>query len=293
LKLVATLNLLSEIETLIHLGVSVLLLDSDILTTRTTHPQTKEFIEQAINIVHTLGKEVYINLNTMLHESDIPVAKEYLLFLKRVKVDGIVIFDWTYYPLAKVLNIHPLIIYRPGTLTTNLYDPRFYEQLGIKGMTVAREITLESIVAITEIPQKIELSMVGHGYMPMFYSKRPLITSYLREKNIDIIDHLGNPKLSIRESNRQTISYPIYEDAFGTHIMREKKLESFNEVLVLRPFLSDFFIERFLISDNEYYDAIRAYNDERLIPNFRTHYQKEYDSGFFYKQTNLRNEVKL
>jgi hypothetical protein len=128
--------------------------------------------------------------------------------------------------------------------------------------------------------------------MPMFYSRRSLIGNYLQEKNIEKLDYLANPDLHIHESNRQTIAYPIYEDRFGTHIMRDKKLESFNEVLVLRPFLSDFFIERFKMSNEEYYDSIHAYQDERLVPSFRSKYQMGYDSGFFYKQTNLRNEAK-
>lgn len=292
LKFVTNLYYEQEIEHLITLGISVFLLNSDCLTTRATRVFSRDEIKHLVHIIHQSNKEVYINLNTMIHESDVVVAQTYLEFLKPLNVDGIIIFDWTYFPIAQKLNMENLLIFQPSTLTTNLYDPWFYESKSIKGMTLAREITLDAISIILQNKKEIELSVVGHGIQPMFYSKRPLIKNYFIEKNLNDIEYLNQTDFVLEESNRGASKYPIYEDAFGTHIFRQNKLESIDEIQSYETLISDFIIERFMMSDDELYDSIKVYHDRRFVDEFRSRYQKEYDSGFYYKQTNLRSEVK-
>jgi len=292
LKIVTALYHEQEIERLISLGVGAFLLNTDCLTTRATRVFSRDEIIKLVSLIHGVGKEVYINLNTMIHEPDIFFAKSYFEFLKTLDVDGIVIFDWSYFPIAQIFNLENKLIYQPGTLTTNLYDPWFYESKGIKGMTLAREITLESISIIIQNKKNLELSIVGHGVQPMFYSRRPLIKNFLIEKTIHDVDYLNSSDFFIQESNREATRYPIYEDQFGTHIFRNHKLESFDEIQYYESLMSDFFIERFMMNDDELHDSLKSYQNRYLIDDFRKVYQNEYNSGFYYKQTNLRPEVK-
>ena len=291
MNIVTNLYYLDELDKLIDLGVDIFLLNTDCLTARSSHSFTRVEIISISKLIHERQKRCYINLNTMLHEDDIDQANSYFDFLSTVEVDGIVIFDWTYYPIAKNHCLESKLIYQPGTLTTNLYDPWFYESKMIKSVTLAREITLESISIIIQNKKNIELSVVGHGFQPMFYSRRPLIKNYLIEKNIQK-DYLNQTDFFLEETKRENTNYPIYEDAFGTHILRHKKLQSFEEFLFLKTYINDFFVERFLLSDLELFDALAAYRNDHLVNQFMQKYQNEYDSGFYYKQTNLRPEVK-
>jgi len=291
LNIVTTLYHENEINKLIDLGVDVFLLNTDCLTTRSTQNFSRNDIRDISTILHQKNKLMYLNLNSMIHENDLEIVQSYFEFLQSINLDGIVVFDWTYYPIAKEYGLENKLIFQPGTLTTNLYDPWFYESKSIKGITLAREITLDSINVIIQNKKKIELSIVGHGYQPMFYSRRPLIKNFLLDKTIDE-KYLNRTGFYLEETTRDNYRYPIYEDRFGTHILREKKLESFNEVNYFRAYINDFFIERFMLEDEELYDTLQAYQDLSLVEKYREKYSSQYDSGFYYKQTNLRPEVK-
>lgn len=291
MNIVTNLYYEHEIEDLINLGVNVFLLDTDCLTTRSISCFSRDDIKRLSKIIHRENKMVYVNLNSMVHENDLRIAESYFEFLQSTDVDGIVIFDWSYYSIALNYGLERRIIFQPGTLTTNLYDPWFYESKNIKGMTLAREITLDSISTIIQNKKNIELSIVGHGIQPMFYSRRPLIKNYLIEKKLSE-PYLNRTDLYIEETTRENFRYPIFEDKFGTHIFRSKKLESFKEIMYFSSYINDFFVERFMLSDEELFDSLKAYQDPSLVESFRQKYNNQYDSGFYYKQTNLRPEVR-
>lgn len=291
MNIVTNLYYEHEIEDLIKLGVDVFLLNTDCLTTRSTSFFSRDDIHRISKLIHHNKKLVYINLNSMIHENDLLIVKSYFEFLQSVDIDGIVIFDWSYYPIAKNYGLESKLIFQPGTLTTNLYDPWFYESKNIKGITLAREITLDSISTIIQNKKNIELSIVGHGFQPMFYSRRPLIKNFLLEKNLTE-PFYNRTDLYIEETTRENSQYPIFEDKFGTHIFRCKKLESFKEIMYFKSYISDFFIERFMLSDEELFDSLKTYQCPSLVTLFHEKYNKQYDSGFYYKQTNLRPEVK-
>lgn len=280
------LNHLSEIDWLSSLGVDVFLVCSKEFSTKTNHSFPQDELADVVSVIHRHQKKCYLLLNAMIHEEHLPQLRKYLSFVKSLDMDAIVAFDWTLYPISKSLGLEQKLIYQPSTLTTNLYDPWFYESQGIKGLTIAREITLDSISAIVQNNHALELSLVGHGYAPMFYSYRPLITLFDEENKTSLPSIKGHELFSLQESSREDTRYPIYEDAFGTHIFREKKLESFNEIQLIRPYLSDFFIDRFLLSDEELTDSIAAYQNPKRRELFRQKHGHEYDSGFYYRKTN-------
>jgi putative protease len=228
----------------------------------------------------------------MIHENLLSVLDDFLAFLSRIHVDGIVCFDLSVLAMAEKNGLADLIIYRPGTMNTNSYDPWFFRKLKIKGLTLSKDITLEELISIGEDYQGMEISLVGHGYLFLFYSKRPLLKDYFEYKHAKT-DFLNDESFRLAEQARHGEYYPIYEDKFGTHIFRSKKLQSFNEIKVMRPYLSDLFIERMFLADTEYFEAIAAYCDERLEASFLTRYGHGYDSGFYYTKTAPKKGAEL
>ena len=133
--------------------------------------------------------------------------------------------------------------------------------------------------------KKTELSLVGHGYLDMFYSKRKLISNYFIYKSNDKKNIVDNDSFKLKEEMRPDSFYPILEDEAGTHIFRDKALNSFAEFNELKMGLDDFFIERIFMSDEEYYDSIAAYQDQSLVEEFLIKYQDNYNKGFYYQYT--------
>jgi len=136
LRLVSTLYHQSEIGLLANLGTEVYLVNSDELSTKAPHTFSRSEIVSLIALIHAIGKKIYIHLNTMIHEQDLPVLSDYLDFLAGQDIDGIVCFDLSVLAIAAEKNLAHKIIYRPGTLNTNSYDPWFFRKMKIKGITL-------------------------------------------------------------------------------------------------------------------------------------------------------------
>lgn len=285
MKYVARLKSVSELNQLRQLHIDVVWLDTK-FSVRKIHPFPLFEIQQVALQAKELGMETYVSINKMIHESEIPSLKQFLKELQAIEIQGIIISDLTVHVLSKDLNLDHLIIFQPGTLNTDSYTLEYFMKHPLKGITISREITLAEIQKILKQNTLVEVSLVGHGYLDMFYSKRKLITNYFIHKGIkgkEITNHHG---FRLNEEIREDDFYPIIEDEFGTHIFRSHKLISFQEAKTIKDNLSDFFFERLFMSDEEYFDSIRLYHNELDLETFLNAY-KDYDSGFYFKPTEM------
>lgn len=269
---------IEEMDKLHQLGIDIFCLDTVFTTKRIALFQVDD-IEEA---VHKYPNQIYILINRMIHEGDLSTLNSYLNAFKNMAIKGIVINDLTVFVLAKQHGLEHLIIYQPGSFNTDTFSEVYLSQRRIKGITLSREITLEEIKHFGSTG--LELSLIGHGYLDMFYSKRKLVTNYLIHKQIQGLDLQNNYDLRLNEEIRENEFYPIFEDAFGTHIFRSKKLISYDEIDELEPIITDLYLERIFLSDQEYYDTILLYNNILTKTEFLKKY-KDFDTGFFYKRT--------
>jgi len=279
MRIVARLKKITEIEKLINLKVDCFLVDTP-LSVRAVNRDLFNELDQIISY----GKDIYLLINKMIHEEDIPLVKQLLKTVKDKKISGIVAGDITMMVLANEQGLKDKVIYQPGTMNTNSFDNEYFFMKQIKGITISKEITLEEIIKIFD-NKKCELSLVGHGYLDMFYSKRKLITNYFIYKNVVKENIMDNDKFRIKEEMRPDSFYPILEDESGTHVFRDKALNSFEEIEVLKTEIDDFFIERIFMDDEEYYDSIKAYQDHSFVNEFLSKYNDHYNKGFYYQYT--------
>jgi len=286
MKFVVRLKTVEEITELISLGADVFLVDTP-LAVKKVGLEMYDFLET----IFSYGKEVYLLVNKMIHEEDVNILTKILLAAKDDRITGVVAGDLTVMVRAKELGIAKKVIYQPGTMNTNSFDNEYFFLKDIKGITISKEITLEEITKIFTV-KKTELSLVGHGFIDMFYSKRKLLTNYFIFKNIVRENIRENPNFRLNEEMRKDSHYPIFEDNGGTHVFRNLALESFNEVEELRKALDDFFVERIFIGDEEYYDSLKVYSNKMSREEFLEKYQGKYNKGFFYQYTEkLKGEL--
>ena len=62
---------------------------------------SKEDMRQGIAFAHEYGKKVYVTVNILAHNDDLPGDREYLHELKELKPDGLIIADPAIFMLAK------------------------------------------------------------------------------------------------------------------------------------------------------------------------------------------------
>ena len=287
MKLAVTPIGLNGIEELSSNGADVFLIGNSSFANRLVHSFSTLEITDANNIIKSLNKEIYIVVNMIVHNSNLKSLKEFLDFIKELDVDGIIFGDLAVYQLCKNIGIEGKLVYSPETLNTNYYDPIFWSKQGIKGLTISKEITLKDIKHISK-DKLIEISLIGHGHLNMFHSRRPLIENFFKYTKKEYEEYIENRNLRVIEEIRSE-SYPIFQDKHGTHIFRDKSLESFKEVNTLSDYL-DVFIVDGIFKDNKYLNETITYYKDLLsnngnADNISKLYEGDHDSGFLYKKT--------
>jgi len=148
-----------------------------------------------------------------------------LVKLQTLGVDAIEYADPAVLMAAKEVAPNLPLHWNPEIIATSFHTLQYWQSKGIKRAWLARELSLEEIVEIKEQVQ-MEIGIQVHGMSCIFHSKRPLVESYFRHLNLETA-HAGKDKergLFLKEEKRDDITYPIYEDQSGTHIMSSEDM---------------------------------------------------------------------
>ena len=188
---------------------------------------SKEDMKQGIAFAHEYGKKVYVTVNILAHNNDLPGVREYLYELKELQPDGLIIADPAIFMLAK--EICPEIERHISTQAnnTNYGTYKFWWDLGATRVVSARELSLKEIREIRDhIPEEMEIESFMHGAMCISYSGRCLLSNYFtgRDANQGACTHPCRWKYSVMEEKRPGEYFPVYENERGTYIFNSKDL---------------------------------------------------------------------
>ena len=130
---------------------------------------TQEEFRQAVDYCHLRGVKVYLTLNTLLTDRELPAAEEHLRLASRWGVDGVIVQDWGLIALARAVT--PDLPLHASTQMT-IHTRSGVEACAAAGMhcaVLSRELSRDEIAAIcAESPIKIEI--FAHGALCMCYS---------------------------------------------------------------------------------------------------------------------------
>jgi putative protease len=254
---------------------------------------TIDELKTIVPMIKQKRKAIFISLNRLMYNKDIPLLKEYLLVIDKIGVDGILYDDIAIFNLSISLNIKtPLIWYGIHSFTNN-YTSNYWYKKGIKYGVLSTEITLDHIKEISE-KSNMSLMMYGYGYLPMFVSSRPLLSSYFKYIN----GEKNNITYHMYEGERR-LSYPTYETDNGTIILSANIINTILELPILNNTV-EYLILSSLNIPTEYFDKVYYYYVEALlhldnIELLKTISEKvdkdsivKTDKGFLYKETVYR-----
>ena len=135
---------------------------------------SKEELQQAISYAHLYDVKVYVTVNTMIYEEEVPNFLDYISFLEDIQVDALIISDIGMINL--VHNTFPNIELHAST-QCHIYNEEsvlFYKNLGVTRVVLARET---SIVTLKKLPNNIEKEIFIHGALCLCYSGCCLFSS--------------------------------------------------------------------------------------------------------------------
>ncbi|MEJ2699147.1 MAG: U32 family peptidase, partial [Desulfuromonadales bacterium] len=132
--------------------------------------------------VHGKGRRVYVTLNTLVKERELPVLAETLSHLELLGVDGVILQDLAVWRLAR--EHFPALELHASTQMTvhNAAGVRMLERMGFKRAVLARELSLEEIRTIRS-RTSMELEHFIHGALCFSFSGQCYFSSWLGGKS--------------------------------------------------------------------------------------------------------------
>lgn len=130
---------------------------------------TDEEFEKAVRYCHVRGCKVYVTLNTLVNDREIPAATESARLASRCGVDGIIIQDLGL--ISVVRRAAPDIPLHASTQMSihNLAGVQAAAEMGLTRAVLARELSLEEIKFITS-NSPIETEVFVHGALCFCHS---------------------------------------------------------------------------------------------------------------------------
>ena len=181
----------------------------------------------AAEYAHSLGKKLYLTLNTMPHGYEYPALREFLRDLRGSGIDAFIVADLGVLQEAKTIlpetEIH--ISTQAGIVSPE--SALAYVSLGASRVVLARELTLSEIKAIrAAIPDSVEIEAFVHGSMCVSYSGRCMLSHHLtgRDANRGGCTQPCRWNYKIVEEKRPDVPLPIEETELGTFIMSSKDM---------------------------------------------------------------------
>lgn len=182
-------------------------------------------IEEAIKYSRQKNSKLYIALNIFAYNQDLEKIKKAIRHLKTLDVDGLIVSDPGIIQLIKENWNSAKLHLSTQSNTLNAEAVKFWKNIGINRICLARETSLEDIKEICQ-QKLLDIEIFIHGAMCISYSGRCLLSKYMtgREANKGDCAHSCRWNYYLEEELRPGEYLNIFEDNHGTYIMNSKDL---------------------------------------------------------------------
>ncbi len=158
-------NLLCGIEAINH-GADAVYIGAPLFSARFSAGNSIEDIEQLVKYSHQYYAKVYVALNTILKEEELPVANKIIWQLYEAGIDALIIQDMA----ILEMDIPPIALHASTQMDNRMPDKvGFLENSGFSQVILARELSLSQIEGIAK-QTNVSLEFFIHGALCVCYS---------------------------------------------------------------------------------------------------------------------------
>lgn len=255
-------------------------------------------LKEAIKNIKDKNKQIYVSINLFALEKNIKKIKQLIPKTKDLDIDGYIVSDLGVLNVFKQNHLENKVILDLHTYVTNKYSAKSLLDLGVKRITISKEITLQDIIDISSYNNgKIEV--LAQGYNPITYSKRPILNCYYNKYNLKKNNNLHY----IKEESRNNY-YLLDEQKDNLIVYNDKQYSLFPYLKeLINANIKDFKIDANYLVEKEIKDYISMYNKainallsesineyENLKENFERTYT--FDNPFIVNSSFLLKEEK-
>ena len=286
LELLAPAGNFEKLKTAIYYGADAVYLGGKAFSLRAQADNfTNEEILKAVEYAHARNVKIYVTVNIFARNYDFDNAREYFKFLQDAGVDAVLITDVGLIRLAKEVAPNLTIHLSTQANTLNKYAVKFWGEMGVERVVVAREISLKEIKEISEFCPEVQIEAFIHGAMCISYSGRCLLSNYFngRDGNRGECVQACRWQYELREKSKGGEFYPIEEDDRGTYVLNSKDLNMMNHIgEMIKSGIVSFKIEGRMKSEYYLATVINAYR--RAIDEFLKIGDKYSENTTFYDE---------
>lgn len=221
LELLLPAGNLKKLKTALYFGADAVYVGGKALSLRAYADNfTREELSEGIEYAHKLGKKVYVTANIFAKNDDLDEAAEYFEFLQEAGADAVLISDAGLLALCREKAPELTVHLSTQANTTNLMAVKFWRDMGVKRVVLARELSLNEMREIHLAVPDIELEAFVHGAMCVSYSGRCLLSSYFTNRSSNRGECVQPCRWEYRlTETRKDVSVDVVEDARGTYFM--------------------------------------------------------------------------
>ena len=233
LELLAPAGNFSKLKTAVYYGADAVYIGGKNFSLRAFSDNfTDEEIVEAVKFAHGKNVKIYVTVNIFAKNSDFEKAAEYFRFLERAQVDAVLITDVGLISLCKKVAPELKIHLSTQANTLNKYAVKFWGELGLERVVLARELSLSEIKEISEFNPETQLEAFVHGAMCISYSGRCLLSNYFngRDANRGECVQACRWQYELREKSKNGEFFPIEEDERGSYILNSKDLNMIEHI---------------------------------------------------------------
>lgn len=259
-------------------------------------------LRKICTLAHEKGVRIYLTLNTLPRNSEIPYLPEYIKNSAEAGVDAFIVADIGVLSFCKKyapeVDVH---ISTQAGIVNYLSANEFYN-LGAKRVVLARELSLDDIAELRQkTPKELEIECFVHGAMCVSFSGRCLLSNYLvnRDANRGECAQPCRWEYYLMQKDRQGNFFPVDQNENGTYILNSKDMCMIEHI----PELVKAGIDSFKIegrAKSAYYTAVitNAYRmavdgylknpsdsyvpEQWIIDETRKVSYREYGTGFYF-----------
>ena len=235
-----------------------------------------EDIEALVKHAHLYRARIYVALNTILKDEELPETEKLIWDLWRIGVDALIVQDMG----ILSLNLPPIPLHASTQMDNRQVEKvKFLAEAGFKQIVLARELSLEQIRKIHEAVPQTPLEIFVHGALCVSYSGQCYVSEHC----------FG------RSANRGAcaqfcrLAFDMV-DADGKTIMQNKHLLSLKDLNQSEE------LEKLLDAGASSFKIEGRLKDVAYVKNVTAYYRKRLDEIFKRRREYIRassGEVKL
>lgn len=167
-------NTETGIEAIKH-GADAVYIGAPKFGARYSASNTIEDIDRLVKFAHGYGAKIYVTVNTILYDEELPEAEKLIHDLYKIGVDALIVQDTSIFKL----DLPPIAIHSSTQAeNSTLEKVKFWESIGCEQVVLARELSIDQIKNIHQ-NTSVRLEAFVHGALCVSYSGKCYVSQAL------------------------------------------------------------------------------------------------------------------